>query len=655
MEQLMSLSKIFTEKLYRIPDYQRGYAWSVKEAEDLWNDLNRLNMDKKYYIGVITLEKVKEDIYKNWYDDLWIIKSKSYQPYYVVDGQQRLTTSIILIQCILEKMSIDHIESLNYDTIEDITKKYIYQSKPENLSKSYLFSYENGNPSLKFWTQEILDNLNDAENMKEKTMYTSNLLKIKEFFKDKIKDCNKELLEKVYSKLTQSFLFNIYEITDDIDVFVAFESMNNRGKRLSILELLKNRLIYLSTLFNVEDDIKSRMRIDINSCWKTLYAQLGINPENPLSDDEFLSAHYTLHFHDTYYEERKKLGGTLRNIDNIDFDRLRPKYILDKIFVPERIEDGTLITNDIFSYINSLEKSVKVWSNLRNPKISMWNSDIQVLLNKINYLNSYTYMSFDVPSQMVLILKILQEETNQIKIKRFLKAIERFDYIKLFYQYETISDHLKDFDEEELISITCKGSYTIDNIIEKYEKKSNEIITSQLTYSRLLKLYSKSSFYNNKRLIFYTLSDYELKLMNESKSPQKVNNALLGDRNFATIEHIYPQRTSGTYWINLYKKYPTKQKNRLKNTIGNFVLVSELKNSKLSNKSFPEKKENCENVVGYKYGSFTEIEICKNNDWGAKEILERGIKLLVFIKERWGLNIKKSDYKKILGLEFLKF
>ena len=41
-------------------------------------------------------------------------------------------------------------------------------------------------------------------------------------------------------------MFNIHEIADDYDVFVAFETMNNRGKKLTNLELLKNRLIYLT-------------------------------------------------------------------------------------------------------------------------------------------------------------------------------------------------------------------------------------------------------------------------------------------------------------------------------------------------------------------------------------------------------------------------
>ena len=36
MDELMSMSKIFTEKIFRIPDYQRGYAWTEKEIKDFW-------------------------------------------------------------------------------------------------------------------------------------------------------------------------------------------------------------------------------------------------------------------------------------------------------------------------------------------------------------------------------------------------------------------------------------------------------------------------------------------------------------------------------------------------------------------------------------------------------------------------------------------
>jgi hypothetical protein len=68
----ISLSKIFTEKIFRIPDYQRGYAWQnhtvnkqlTGQLVDFWEDLMNLDPKKTHYTGVLTLEKVPEKIYK---------------------------------------------------------------------------------------------------------------------------------------------------------------------------------------------------------------------------------------------------------------------------------------------------------------------------------------------------------------------------------------------------------------------------------------------------------------------------------------------------------------------------------------------------------------------------------------------------------------
>lgn len=75
--------------------------------------------------------------------------------------------------------------------------------------------------------------------------------------------------------------------------------MNNRGKKLSNLEILKNRLIYLTTIYDdsvLDLDSKNQLRKDINEAWKEVYFELGRNKNNPLNDDTYLQNHWTLFF-----------------------------------------------------------------------------------------------------------------------------------------------------------------------------------------------------------------------------------------------------------------------------------------------------------------------------------------------------------------------
>lgn len=90
-----------------------------------------------------------------------------------------------------------------------------------------------------------------------------------------------------------------YEVNDDFNVCIVFESMNNRGKSLSNLELLKNRFIYLSANLKATDDAKQELRKDINEVWKNIYHYLGKNPDLKLDDDDFLYNHWIMYFEDT--------------------------------------------------------------------------------------------------------------------------------------------------------------------------------------------------------------------------------------------------------------------------------------------------------------------------------------------------------------------
>ncbi|MBL8892357.1 MAG: DUF262 domain-containing protein [Planctomycetaceae bacterium] len=47
--QLLTLSKIFSERLFRIPDYQRGYAWTDKQLQEFWNDIEQLETGRDLF------------------------------------------------------------------------------------------------------------------------------------------------------------------------------------------------------------------------------------------------------------------------------------------------------------------------------------------------------------------------------------------------------------------------------------------------------------------------------------------------------------------------------------------------------------------------------------------------------------------------------
>ena len=69
--------------------------------------------------------------------------------------------------------------------------------------------------------------------------------------------------------------------------------MNYRGKNLTKLELLKNRLFYLATLF---DQRKKELQELIKNTWKTIYEYLDKNGNDPLDDDTFLRNHWIMYF-----------------------------------------------------------------------------------------------------------------------------------------------------------------------------------------------------------------------------------------------------------------------------------------------------------------------------------------------------------------------
>jgi hypothetical protein len=646
---LVSLSKLFTERLFRIPDYQRGYSWKEKQLKEFWADIEQLESGRNHYLGVLTLELVSRPVWKRWSDDSWLIEAKNYNPYHVVDGQQRLTTIIILLQCIVEAMKAT--EKLNYSGKDEIQAKYIFINK-EGADGSFLFGYERDNPSYEFLKTHVLQRSSSRYTTGESTLYTKNLHRAKEFFKGKLATSNAATLQELFSKTTQHLLLNVFHIEKEVDVHVAFETMNNRGLQLSTLELLKNRLIYLTTRMNQGESSIESLRRTINDSWKTVYYYLGKNPGVSLSDDFFLQTHYLMYFAKEMPTEHQKHFASAF----ISANEFYREYLLEDRFSLKRMlssrGDERLTSTHLYQYSIHLKQTVEQYYFIQFPEFSKFSAQEKIWLERLRRLRNVRSGREIFVILLLMIPQCVPEERINI-----LKTLERYFFFTglLPYKYTRKNQTLKI--GQTLLDCAAKRikpndvMELINEQLSTFDKDPN--FTEALTEGFL------ESGYYEWRDLRYFMYEYEchLKVKAKRKSDKIDWNAFIGEEeeDHSSIEHILPQTPKDPTWKAAISGLTPSQVKKLTNSLGNLVATSAARNSSLQNAPFEIKKGETGKKTGYRFGSYSEVEVGLNATWGQQEILNRGLALLDFVSLRWGVNFSSDEQRrKCLGLEFLK-
>ena len=676
--ELQPLSLLFQNRLFRIPDYQRGYAWQQSQLADFWDDLINLQQDRYHYTGLLSLKSLGRKETKDWGSDLWMV-DKGFKACHIVDGQQRLTTFVILLNEIIcfvreldeNKGKKDDEIVLGYDTLKDVVAKYIYQSRPPmNQITTYLFGYEVDNPSADYLRYKIFGE--PYSGTVNETYYTKNLKFAKSFFRENLTALYEnegiEGINNLYLKLTLKLMFNIHEIDDDYDVFVAFETMNNRGKKLTNLELLKNRLIYLTTLYSDEkfDEMeKSHLRKQINDAWKEVYFQLGRNENVPLSDDDFLRAHWTIYF--AY--SRRKGDDYIRFLLNkfsaknifekktVLMSELPDGYVMDTDYEEEddvgdteteTIEVSKLAPTEIADYVNSLKNMAKYWYDTFFPaKSENLTKEEQIWVDKLNRIGIGHFRP------LVTVIISRRDFSPEERIE-FFKAIERFIFIcfrlgnfnasfcSSEYYRASRSLYLNEMTLEDLVADIVETTdanieYAIPNFVTKIEKH-----------------FSNGGGFYYWNSIRYFLYEYETSLA------QKNNIDRIGswemftktEKDKVSIEHILPQTPSKYYWQNQYRQFTDEEVEMLTGALGNLIPLSQSVNSSLQNDSFYDKKTTKAGRRGYENGCHSEIEVAKYNDWTAENIYTRSKKLLEFMENRWEFSFNSEQLDKLVYVNF---
>ena len=669
MNELQPLSQIFQKRLFRIPDFQRGYAWQDQQLQDFWEDIINLQPGRYHYTGLLSLKVLnKEELQNLGSDDKWLLQS-GYKAYHIVDGQQRMTTFIIMLNEIVELVCrLPENESkaedemlLGYETIKDIRAQYISKKRPpDGLIITYMFGYENDNPSAEYMKHRILGQPFGGT-IKE-TYYTKNLKYAKEFFAGELIAFYEikgiEGIAELYRKLTQHLMFNIHEIEDDYDVFVAFETMNNRGKKLTNLELLKNRLIYLTTLYpkNILDEAnEAALRELINKAWREIYYQLGRNEKDLLSDNEFLRAHWIM-----YYSYSRKRGDDyikflLRKFshksifedvlqaateESADYDaaaELDPDEYEDlepAAEFPEPISGEFLQPKEIMDYVNSLNETAEYWYYTFYPdECTFLSEEEKVWLEKLKHVGM-GYFRPMIAVSMIPRLGFTKEERLSLY-----KAIERFIFVA--FRMATYQSSYKSSDYNRKTRELYFGNLGIADITADLKATTDADAKGavRVFVTRMNRRFDTEDGFYGWYNLRYFLYEYEYSLATKYKL-EKLSWALLNKvvKDKITIEHILPQTPTKLYWRNAFRQFTPEEIKTLSASLGNMLPLSQSINSSLQNDSFDEKK-----ARGYVNGCHCEIEVSKEPVWDAEHIYDRGMKLLRFMESRWDIQFESKE------------
>ncbi len=223
-----------------IPIYQRKYSWTIENIEQLLNDIyDRTRDNRDHYYGTIAIKEVEN------YKSEKVIK--------IIDGQQRLTTSIILI-CATRDYLIK-----NGDEETKILSKILLKTNFQNFLINPVSSEKLNSIFKNMLNKEFINgNLDTNENLCLNYNY------IIEYYKNK-KMKNHEIYTFINTYLenfqTSVIYFNEDDFTQKNEMEI-FENMNSKGKQLSIYDLVKNHLFTLCSEKELNNDDEYERQIN---------------------------------------------------------------------------------------------------------------------------------------------------------------------------------------------------------------------------------------------------------------------------------------------------------------------------------------------------------------------------------------------------------
>lgn len=599
-----NFKELVRDKIFLIPPYQRPYDWEDTHTGDLWNDINLIPPGKQYPMDSIKIQKVDNEQYiTNQLETLLVYK--------IVDGQQRITTLLILIKALTTYM-----DNTNYKyTLND---NYIFTHLKDNRSIYRLFLQEELNACFQklMNIKTVMEQVEKKADMKSKgrincayRYFHSKLNEKKTQYIDN--EHFQEYLYLLFLKISEQLYFTEVVVGEKTDTAVLFENSNYRGKQLTDIQRLKSMFIHVSTMNSSDNPLTNK----INNTWATIYKTLMHADLSKESDEQQFISYVWQSVHqgpiekDVYKSIFHHFDYTNPNIHNMIsnfLDILTSSVSLyADIYSPFRAD--AFVTHGAFQHelqdlaINmhriggGLPLFFPMFFALHNKKI--YDNGVPALKTALQYAEIY--------QMRVFVFGETKKQTGKPDLYRM--AADIYHGNKSFQAFKTY----------------------IPKKIKQYCPFNK--IALFFSYPRNCYVWDQARYF----LIQYDLYLQQQQIQQQQNtspyftSPQPIEYADV------SIEHVLPQEyTKDAYWLRHFES--AAKCDEYLNNIGNLSLCGKDWNSSYGFKSFPEKKQS--QPRGYIHSPYCiERDFSQYEHWNETNIINRRNQMVQWAITRWNI------------------
>lgn len=571
------LIDILNGKLFSIPEYQRHYSWTKKQRLDLFRDILKLHKaretydDRVHFMATIVCLKTH---------DKQQVGSNSFFIYEVVDGQQRLTTLIILLKAICKRLQSEkqdeEVKELNKLLVKDDGRLLILQNNHDNrmLLRNYL---KDGIKPSETDIKTISD-----ENISQAIIEC-------ERFVD-----SPQLNSIALLSLIKNYLYFIFQSLEDKgSVYTIFEVLNSRGLEVDWLDKCKSMLMGLLYEYSINSDLSvfEQHLKSLHSYWSNIYSEIGLQS---ISGQEIIRFAATL-------KQDKFAGRPISAEDALEFFRNDCTKNGSHNQVIKRIEENTIWLKKVTSALSDLYKDKR--------------------RNAVTDITQARLMAISI---------MLREDFSQTDKNKLLEQWERTTF-RIY--------GLLDNDARVKVGDYVRISKTIYNdkfnTVDKLVKMIAEIGQEFSINKAIEVLKTKDCYTNWHRKLRYFFYRYEEFIAEQTKNQidEVAWNIIWKSNLNETIEHILPQDISRQCWSNIFNNDQHKE---LINTLGNLCLLSQPLNSEARNFCFTTKRD-----IYKKTSLLTNREIlnmengAERTSWTDEDIKARTERILLFVNQQW--------------------